>query len=301
MTANTALKQGFRSVYNNPVLLLIEIVWRWSFGIFALMLLALAASKFLHSVPITDQELQQLSSMAPPVMAEGIANILVSSGPTLLRLVLTTLPILTIAWILFAAFGRAALLDRLGPRFASLPLLTSLALHVWRGILTLFALMASCMVIVAAGMAASYFTAGAAPNFLLVASILFPGLLLVAAVWSLANWYLSVALLFADKDTRSLEAIKRTWRFSREYRPEMVQISVVIGALRVLWVSFITIISVGAVIIFSSAPVFTALCLTVLTLVYFAISDWLYLGRLCAYAQLAAQSRNQLTTAAAIV
>jgi hypothetical protein len=298
MTASLPLKQGFRSVYNNPVLLLIEIVWRWSFGAAALMLLALAVSKFLHSVPITDQELQQLSSMAPPVMAQGIANILVSCGPTLLRLTVTMLPILTLAWILFAAFGRAAVFERLAPQFGNLPLLTNLTLHAWRGMLFLLSLFACGLVIVAAGVAAASFSGGGAPNILLVAGILFPGLLVVAAAWSVGNWYLSVALLFADKDTRARGAIKRAWRFSREYRQEMAQISVVVGALRVVWVCFITIISVAAVIILSGAPAIAALCVTVLTLVYLAVSDWLYLARLCAYAQLVAQGRNTAATVA---
>jgi hypothetical protein len=299
MIAGTALKDGFRSIYYNPLLLLVEIIWRWSFGTFALMLLALVASKFLHSVPITDQEMQQLSSMAPPMMADGMADILVSSGPTLLRLTLTMLPILTVAWIFFATLGRAAVLGRVAPSFARPKLLTNVMLHGWRGMLTLLASVACGMVIVGAGMTGAYLSHSGAPNILGVAGVLFPGLLLVAAIWSVLNWYFSVALLFADNGEGALAAIKHSWHFSREYRGEMAQIAVVIGALRVLWVCFITIISVATVVIFSSAPAVAALCLTVLTLVYLAISDWLYLGRLCAYAQLAAQSRDHVAAASA--
>src|SRR5262245_44880013 len=107
------ITQSFRLVLRNPAIWLTEIVWRWSFGAIASLLLIFSISTLLRSVNATPLEMAAWRSNHPSEMAQALANMLVDSGPKLLQTAAWVLPLITLLWIVFGACGRAFTLSRL--------------------------------------------------------------------------------------------------------------------------------------------------------------------------------------------
>ncbi len=284
MTPRGALSQGFRSIRQRPLLLLIEIAWRWCFGLFMLAAIALSTAVYLRLFPLSPDDLRALHSMAPPLVAAVLAKILIAGGPLLLRIVSVLVPLLLLSWALLASAGRSAVLARL-PEFSLRPkFATSVALHFWRAVLFFFAVLAILVIIVGAGFAGVALTHRMEPDLRITSAILFPGLLIVGFLWSVANWYLSAAVLFADARKGMKLALAQSYRFSRRNRRELMQSAIAMSAFRLVLLLAITIVSLLVVVPLAGAPAaFVLVLLLVLTLLYFALSDFLSLARLLAY------------------
>ncbi len=119
-----------------PTLTLIEIAWRWLFGVPALLLLYRAGSGVLDAVPWRSTGVQNVTVnqlLTDPLRASvALANFAGLILPGLLHVALWMAPLLLAAWVLLSAAGRAILLRRmdrsLRNRFATLLLLQFLRL-----------------------------------------------------------------------------------------------------------------------------------------------------------------------------
>src|SRR5437762_10364951 len=86
MSRRPILRDAFTVLCKDPRILLIEIGWRWSFGLYLAAALALAGAHFFKVVPITQDQTRELSSRVPALTADAVAHILLAGGPTLLRI-----------------------------------------------------------------------------------------------------------------------------------------------------------------------------------------------------------------------
>src|SRR5882724_12924235 len=63
------ISSGFRAVRRDPAIVLTEILWRWSFGIIAALVLFFSGLTLLGSVPVTDSATNAWRSHDPALMA----------------------------------------------------------------------------------------------------------------------------------------------------------------------------------------------------------------------------------------
>lgn len=298
--------EGFRTMFRRPALSLAEVVWRWSFGAAACVLLGLGFLAYLDTLPVAPTDLLLLRTRHPFLIAKAFSHILHGSA---LRAALASIVLFTalaLLWVLLASIGRSAtllsLLHYIRERVwnfvnatdtTSTPVTPELlatetapnwrfrslaGLHLLRAALALAAGAAAIGAVILAG-----FVSDPHPGvafFFAIAAILFLWLL-----WSSVSWFLSTASIFVVHQGRdTFAALSSTVDLCRERFGPVVVVGAWFGLAHL--VLFLVTTSVVA-FPFAFVPlvplgvVLTAVFL--LALVYFAFVDTLYIGRLAGY------------------
>lgn len=303
--------EGFRAAIRRPSLALAEITWRWTFGAVAASVFLFGAVEYLNSLPVTSGERLLLRTRHPYLVAEAMARIVHGS---LGRVVMTTLAaavLLAVLWIVVASVGRIATLralleyfrhERLGtltgargdgleedgrkdePEPRS-PFLTLLKLNALRAAVTLAAVVALMGAAILAGMAST----DADPQLGWEFFLFVPLACLVWLAWSGLNWLLSLAGMFAVRNAADVtSSLKSAVTLCRERAGAVAAVSSWIGLAHV--VAFVGASIVVSVPIGLAAVVpwrLITLGVAFVTLVYYALADWLYMARLAGYACIA--------------
>jgi len=294
--------EGFRLIFGRPVLSLAEIVWRWSFAAAAWLLGTLALFEYLDTLPVSNRDVILLRSGVPGLIGRGLTHALRGSGERFLLAAVAVSIGLAILWIAIASLGRAAtLLSILGtiqarvrctfglvskpdvdPQVTS-PCLRSLAgLHLLRVMLFSVTALAG----VGAAFAAGLLSPAADPNpgvaFL---AFLFLAFAIVVVAVGL-NWVLSLATLFVVRDAQdAFGAVDAALKLCRDRFGAVFAVGTWFG-----FAHFTFFVVAMSVVMFPLSlaaivpPAFVLLGMLVITLVYLAIADSLYIGRLAGYA-----------------
>ena len=290
--------ESFRAAFRRPSLTLAEIAWRWTVGTTACALLIFGLLEYLDTLPVTEGELLLLRTRHPVLVGQAIAHILRGSLNRVVAAGLVAALALTGLWILAASVGRTAtvraLLEYFGERREAIASSRAVDSGARSGpfgaLLGLNFLRAAVVLAVILGLQASAilagFTSPAAHPRPGLAFVLF--LSLAAMVCLLAwvlNWFLSMASVFAVRDSGStLDALSAAVAFFRDrLRPVLAvstwtglaHLAVFIGATSVVLIplAFIQVVPARLVIA----------VMIEMTMAYFAIVDWLYVARLAGY------------------
>ena len=280
--------EGFRAVLRAPVLGLAEIAWRWSVGTLAGALLGFAFFEYLDTLPISRAELLLLRSRHPFLISQTAAHILRGSA---LRLVLAGILVfvgISMAWIIAASLGRAATLSALLERFgASKPssprgrLASLWGLNFFRVAATLAAVPA----LVGAALLAGFAFSGSDPHPGVVFLLLVPLTCLVIVFWAALNWVLSLASIFVMRNgNQTFAAVSAVVAMYRERTGPLLAVGFWFGLAHV--VAFMLASTVVAFPLAFAGVLPVAMVLggvLLVTLLYFAVVDFLYLGRLAGY------------------
>ena len=280
-TSSNALREGFREVLRDPALLLIEVGWRWAFGVVAIVVCATTAFLITSKVRVNPAGLESISGMAPWEMTQAVASVISTLGSRLLRIGPFAVLFLAAAWIVLSALGRRATLLR--PALApAADLQTCFRISTLRAVVTLGALLAWILAGMVAGTVAAV-TGNDIPNLGLILLIVIPAILLIVSVWSAANWYISLAPLFAGN--RMTQCVKDTWTLVRSQRDEVLEISIATAVIRfvLLVIAFVLSFAVSAVI---TIPRVVAIDFLAIALLYFLAADFVNIARLVAFAKL---------------
>jgi hypothetical protein len=280
---------GFRVALRRPSLALAEIAWRWTVGATATAVFFFGLVEYLDSLPVTNGELFFLRTRHPFFVAQAMEHILRGSQDRVVMAALIGALLLGLLWIVAASFGRIATVRALLDYFRSgassnvaehSPLRALLRLNFLRAAVVLAALVGFFGAAIVAGLA----TPDADPMGL--AFFLFlPLAALVGLAWWILDWFLSLAGLFAVRDgADALGAISAAVGFCRERLGAISAVSTWTGLAHL--VAF-----VGAGMAVSMPMGFAGLVpwrlivlgMILLTLVYFAVADWLYMARLAGY------------------
>ncbi len=297
-------------MFRRPALSLAEIVWRWSFGAAACVLLGLSFIAYLDTLPVGRADLLLLRTRHPLLISQAFAHILHGSA---LRAVLASILVfsaLAVLWIVLASLGRGATLvplldhirararnfrsDRIGAvapaaisdigpdnaafgwRVRSLT-----GLHLLRAALALAAGAAIIGAVIIAGLASSKTDPHPAMVFFLANTLM----LLLWLIWSSVSWFLSVAAIFVIRQgTDTFGALAATVDLCRDRFGALMAVGTWFGlAHLVLFVVTTSVVAFPFALV-PAVPlglVMTAVLL--LTLGYFALVDTLYIGRLAGY------------------
>jgi hypothetical protein len=292
---------GFWTVVSRPSLGLAEISWRWSFGFAATLLLTFSAIEYLDTLPVTSRDELMFRTRQPALISRAIAHILRGSSPRLIAAVILLAITLSLAWIVLASLGRVAtvrsLLDHLRPgdpqnlsgESSALLRRSSGRFHL-RSLIGLNFFRAAVALAALVGCVAAFLLGGAAspaddPSPSSAMLIFVFVVMLVGLAWSMLNWFLSLAAIFAVVDASdTFGAINAAVGLCRDRFGSIFAANTWFG-LAHLVIFVIASSVVGFPLAFAGVlPAGVVLGgVLLVTLLYFAAADFLYIGRLAAY------------------
>jgi hypothetical protein len=314
--------EGFRVMFQEPALGMAEIAWRWSLGTAACLLLTFAFLQYLDSFPITATDMLFLRSRQPFLISKAIAHIFRGSGLRLVMIMAVTFAALAAGWVLTASFSRGASLkwmvdyfstfgrkssefreagpdiaepieDHLQVRNGTTPGLTVrkpwLAALIGLNFLRVALTLAAALGCVGATMLAGLVSSPKDPQPGLVFLLTVPLVCLVWLFWSVLNWFLSLASVFAVRDGQdTFGAVAAAVRLCRKNLGSVFAVGFWFGLAHLT--AFIAATTLVAFPMAFAGVIPAGMVLggmLVVTLLYFAVVDFLYAGRLAAYVAMA--------------
>jgi len=289
--------EGFRVAFRRPSLTFTEIAWRWTAGGAAWTLFLFWFVEYLDTRPVSNGDATLLRTKQPLLVGRAIEHILRGSlNRAVVALLLAALALSTL-WVVAASIGRAAtvraVLDYFRRNSAShasegkhdaikpQPLRSLLGLNFLRVMLTLATLLA----FVGAAIFVGFASPDASPRPGLAFILFLPLAGLICVVWLTLNWLLSLACIFAVRDgDDTLSALAAAVTFSRERSGPVFAVSAWTGLAHLVAFSVATAAVSLPLAFIQLAPARYIVAADIsLTLIYFAVADWLYMVRLAAY------------------
>jgi hypothetical protein len=279
------ITQGLRQVTRDPVIFLVEIVWRWSFALLACLLVFAVGLALLGTLNIGHTWDAAWRSRDPQRMGSLLVAILLLLG-TKAVIAAVAIPIaIALLWAILSAPGRFATIKRLRAGLTSLRFRSILALQFLRAFVAWFSFILLFAATFGEALIASR---GPKPDLLLYYLMVMPSVVLISALWLTVNWYLTLAAIFGRESQSFGGAFRQARQTVRLQRSDFAGTGFV-------FVLFRTIALVAATAIcglFSgmagSSPQAYFVLLIVASLAYFAVADFLYMSRMAAYLALAA-------------
>jgi hypothetical protein len=301
--------EGFRTAFRQPEIALAEVVWRWAFGSAAAFLLLFSFFEYLDTLPVTFGDVLFLRSKQPFLVSQAIAHMLSGSAQRFVMTMLIVLAALALFWIAAASAGRTATARRLMDHFELGMIGSELGtVRPKRGVASLIGLsflrvaltLATLIGLLAASILAGFVSSDSDPRPGLTFLIFVALAILVVVLWLAVNWFLSLAPLFVLSEGRdTFGSISAAVDFCRTRASAVVWSSTVFGVIHFLAfvlatsAAFVPLMLIGTV---PRAVVF--LGVFVVTLAYFAVVDFLYVGRLASYVAILARPKVELAAAA---
>lgn len=282
MALESPVRYGFRTVSRAPDLAVAEIAWRWAWGAASLAIGWFAAHEFLRSLLVTGWDRFRLESGNPQLIAAAIVAIFGDSGPTILRLFLIITPAVLGLWIAAATLGRTATLRAL---IADRPVVArTFALHVWRVVIGVAFFVATVAVFVMASLVS---VKGDQPDPILFVVIFFPLAIVLNIVRSRIGWLLLLANLYVGYGKGASEGFGLATRLAKRRSGDFMSVGTVVGTIRIALMVIVTALSLFLAVGIGHAPGWLLwLAFLLVTLLYFALSDYLYMVKLAAYARI---------------
>lgn len=275
-----SLVQTFGYCWSRPLLVLVEIAWRWLYGAPALLLMYYEGTKLLASVPLAATGVYEFSLQDTDRATVIIANVWEALTPPLFHLLWWLAPLLGLGWAVASGVGRSFVLRCYDPSLSFRPI-TLTALQILRVV----ALGASFVGwFEAIQWSATTTLTGAEPNLVLYFALVICISLGVFIFWALVSWTFSVAPLVALLDRKSAVASLASGLRLGPLTSKLVEVNLVLGIVKLALVVLAMVFS-ATPLPFASSMTGTPLYIwwMAMTLLYFAASDFFQLARLVAF------------------
>jgi hypothetical protein len=289
--------EGFRAAFRRPAVSFAEVLWRWSVGATAILLLVFGAFEYLSSLPVTGGEILFLRTKQPILVAKAIAHIFHGNWNRAVAAGLLAALALVLFWMLAASLGRMATVGTLLDYFrrdaflvnsgasASRPSAASFRSLFRLSFLRVVVAVAAISGFVGAALLAGF--ASPAPElnpafgFLI---FLFVGALVWLAWWVL-NWFLSLAAVLEVRDSDdALAAISAAVTLCRDRASAVFAVSFWTALMHLAaFVCATSIVCLPLVLVGTVSWLVILLAMTLITLIYFMVADWIYIARLAGY------------------
>jgi len=285
MNPRSPTLEGFRAIFRRPSFGFAEIAWRWSFGAAAGLLITLSCFEYLDTLSVTRGDLLLLRTRQPVLISQAVGNIVRGSGFRLLEAFIVLACALAVGWIAVATLARAATVKALIGYFrqnsdaAELEIRPLIGLMFLRVAAAFAGILGGFAAFTLMGFASTPEETGMAFQFALV---IFG---LVWLVWSMMNWLLSLAAIFVVSNRQdTFGAIADAVDCLRLRGRQVFAVGTSFGLAHA---AALVVASVAAAFPLGLATVLPGrmvlACLVAITLLYFAVADFLYMGRLAAY------------------
>jgi hypothetical protein len=289
MRSSSPTAEGFRLIFRRPAIPLAEIAWRWACAAAVWFLSASFLVQYADSLRANRVDRLLLGTRQPALILRALHRITYGSALRFTAGGILLVIGLIVAWILLSSLGRAATLkammaelDITSPENPRRGMIFSLlGLNSLRAATALAAIVAMIgTVLVASGVwASTHLPATDAARLWL--ALLF----LVWTAWAMLNWLLSTSAMFVATDRlSSFDAVSATVGWCRDRLGSVIAAGIWFGlihggAFLSAWGAALTVLSMAQVL--GTAP--TLFLEFLIVVIYCAVADWLYIGRLTAY------------------
>jgi len=279
---------GFRLLFRRPLIPLAEVAWRWIFAAGAWVLGIAFVFEYFGSLPVTRADRFLLSTGQPFLIAQAIRRIFHGSSVRFVEAGILLGLSLAIAWIVLASLGRLAVLRSMFEEFdrnasANSPVRALFFLNFLRAAILLAAKVAALGSI----LMASSFWASTHVRVVDSVRLVFVVWFLIWLAWAVLNWLLSAAAVFVIAEGRnSLTSIGAILGLLQSRTGGVLGASAVFGLLH----GGAFIVAGGAVLVLLPIAIARPIALPLVfsvVLAYCFVVDFLYTGRMAAYAYLA--------------
>jgi hypothetical protein len=274
--------------WRRPSLTALEVLWRWAYGIPALLILWFEGSKILRETPVDFIALRNMTVLDPMGSAATLAKSFEVLLPPVLRVALWLAPLMVVTWVVVSAAGRTIVLrradGRLHRRVGTLIVLQALRVMALLGS---FAVWFWCVERVAEWTVTGPIAAGGEPNLVGYFALVILATLGLFTLWAVVSWALSVAPLLAMlRGLGAGESLAAAFRLG-PLKSKLVEINLVMGIVKIALIVLAMVFSATPLPFENvTTPEFLTWWWIGVTVLYFLGSDFFHVARQVAYLQL---------------
>jgi hypothetical protein len=266
-------------VFERPSLTLIEVAWRWLFGVPLLAVCWFEARKILAALPLESAGLANIDPQNPWVAAVQLSDAWILYQPHVVAVLRWLLPAAALAWVVVSGVGRSLVLRRMEPRLP-FRFIKMIALQAaW-----LAALGATCWGWFRSieWVAATHITITGEPDLIGYSmGVIFLSLGFFTA-WALLSWAFSIApLLMLMEGRTALSSLGQSLRLGKAFTGKLAEINLVMGIVKLALMVLAMVLS-AAPLPFSDqlGPDALHLLWVAATVFFFVASDYFHVVRL---------------------
>jgi hypothetical protein len=280
------ITQGLRAVTRDPVIFLVEILWRWSFALLACLLVVGVGLMLLGPLHMGRTWDSAWQSRDPQKMAQLIVAVVLFLGIKVIMIAAFGVPLaIALIWGILSALGRFVTVKRLRAGLTSLRFRSIFALQLLRGFVGWFSFVLLLAATIGEMLIATH---GPQPDLLLYYLMMLPSVILISAFWLTVNWYLSLAAIFGHEGQSFRGALRQARQAVREQRSDFAGTGFVFLLFRTVILLIAVAICGLASGMAGSSPQSYFTLLMIVSIAYLAVADFLYMARMAAYLALAA-------------
>jgi hypothetical protein len=263
--------------------LLLELAWRWGFGLLAMAVLGYEGVRVLGPLPLRDTGVFNLSMQNPLDAAQQVASAAALVLPPVVRVALWLAPALALGWAIASGLGRSLVLKRLDREMHSAPV-TLMLLQMLRIVALASAFIGWWLAIHwAAGLTLS----GNPPNLVGYSAWVICLSLGMFTVWAFLSWIFSIAPMIAMlEDASVLKSLARSVRLGA-LTGKLVEVNLVLGIVKLALIVLAMVFS-AIPLPFTTAMTGTSLYLwwCFVGVLYLVASDFFQVARLAVFVEL---------------
>jgi hypothetical protein len=277
------ITQGLRAIRRDPAVFLLEILWRWSFAAVAVLIVFFAGTILLDKRHV-DAVTQGLQTKDARLIGIALLSGALLLGMKAIVAMIVVPLVIALVWTFFVSPARRITARRLRAA-APLRFGAMLMLQFVRAFSTWIA-----YVLLIGGVALAIYFATSGPRYdpVIFYAVGSPIVVLIALLWLVLNWYLSVAAIFGREGQSFPGAFRQARSIVRAQRSDFAGTGFIFLLLRLVLLALVIAICGLTSSMQASAPENYALLVIIVALIYFAISDVLYVWRMATYVALAA-------------
>jgi len=244
--------------WSHPSVTLIEVAWRWIFGVPFLALLWMRAQEILVRIPPATVGLDKINYQNPWVSSVLLTDAAAQYQPAVAAVLRTIVPLVVVAWAIVSGTGRLMVLWRMerlaariesadasltfGARMRQLPMMIVLQ-GLW-----LLALL-GCFWLWYRGVAwaaATHITSATEPDLVGYLCWLIFLSLGFFVLWAVVSWVLSIAPVLLVHEENAWAALGNSFRLGKAFSGKLVEVNLVM--------SIVKIALIVLAMVFSAAP-----------------------------------------------
>jgi hypothetical protein len=217
-------------VFGRPSLTLLEVAWRWLFGIPMLLVCWMQARQVLAVLPLESAGADNINFQNPWIAAVQCADAWTLYQPHVIAVVAWLAPAAALAYAMLSGLGRSLVMKRMDPHLPFRPAAMIVLQAAW-----LLGLGATCLgwFRTMQWAASTHITPSAEPDLIgytMWAVFLSLGFF---TLWALVSWVLSIApLLVLLEDISPARALIRSLHLGKAFRGKLVEINLVMGIVK---------------------------------------------------------------------
>jgi hypothetical protein len=243
LRATQSLVSYMAFAWGNPSLVLIEVAWRWLFGVPFLLVCWAQVQGILAHLPPSSVGLDRLEFQNPWLTSELLAEAIARYEPAVGEVLRWLLPVGIAGWAVVSGIGRTLILARMNAiyPFQSKPptfFMRRIPAYILLQMLWVSTLVGCLWVwFKCVGWAsATYITVGVQPDLVGYLCWLIFLSLGIYVVWALASWTLAIApiLLFLEDIQNPVSALRRGFSLGKTLSSKLMEVCLVLAIVKIM-------------------------------------------------------------------